>query len=151
MGKCEPYRGTICSPYISTLIFVDTQKTENSQQFIEQKLSFGYSAIRPNLSDSCKPLPLWCHQNFPECTIINSKAEPKRVCKVDCELITEKDCKTEYSLSRQSQSNGDDLFPDCSILPKKATNGNCISLSSRHLPDLPGKSVWLIYPTNVAR
>ena len=90
-------------------------------------------------------MPLWCHHNFPECTIINSKAEPKKMCKGDFELITEKDCKTEYSLSRhgQSQSNGDDLFPDCSILPKKKTNGNCISLSSRHLPDIaqPGKSL----------
>ena len=140
------YRGTICASYIqdNVLIFVE-KGTENSQEFIETKLKFGYQHMVSNFSKSCRPLalPLWCYHNFPACTVVNSKAEPKPICKSECNLIQSSYCKVEYD-GPASRNFEDDLFPDCKRLPNEdPSQMNCVSLK-RHVTSLtPGK--FLIY------
>lgn len=130
------YRGKVCSPYITdgTYIYVDTQKTTSSQDFIEKKLSVGFIEMNKLLSNSCKSysLPFLCHYHFPECSMGRT---PKMICKNECELVKTKYCKTEYKLAGIGHSNSseDDLFPDCNTLPKGTGRTNCISLG-RHFP-----------------
>ena len=141
-GKCEMYKGTICAPYIqdNVLIFVE-DGGEKRQLFIEQKLKFGYDVMSPNLTKSClsTALPLWCHHHFPQCSLVNSKAEPKSICKSECNLIQSKDCKAEYNIRGKAQSSEDDLFPDCQKLPDEdPLQTNCVSIK-RHVMSLqPG-------------
>ena len=136
-GKCELYKGKICSPYISdsSFVFVDVKERKNNQDFIEQKLSVANTAMISMLSNSCKP--------FPDCSTINSKAEPKMICKNECQQIMTKHCKAEYILAKRLGKSGDskdDIFPNCNTLPKNNRKGMCFSLTRHVLPPInPGK------------
>ena len=151
VGKCEMYKGTRCRPYIqdNVLIFVDRGR-QKSQEFIEMKLQFGYDHMFENLTKSCKSaaLPLWCHHHFPQCSVANAKAEPKSLCKSECNIIQSDDCKAEYDETKQesSQSSEDDLFPNCKLLPSEdPLQSNCVSIK-RYVPSLrTGKYLYLVY------
>ena len=108
---------------------------QKNQDFIETKLTIGYKYMSANLTKSCRPLalPLWCHHHFPTCSVVNSKAEPKPICRSDCNLIQNHYCKALYNETRKTslQSSEDDLFPQCKLLPKEnPSRTNCVSIKS---------------------
>lgn len=147
-GKCEMYKGEICAPYIqdNVLIFVE-EAVEKQQVFIEKTLKFGYAAMKPNLTKSCgsAALPLWCHHHFPQCSLVNSKGEPKSICKSECNRIQSKECKAEYNERKKAQSSDGDLFPDCNLLPDEdPLQKNCVSIK-RYVPSIVGNYVVLVF------
>ena len=148
------YKGTICAPYIQDNVHVFVERgVRKSQTFMEEKLTFGYQYMSPNLSKSCSPaaLPLWCYHHFPPCTLVNSKRQAKPICKSECERIERQDCKKEYDEKKKadkaekktsSQNSEDDLFPDCKLLPNENPfqSTTCVSIK-RHVTSLQtGKS-----------
>lgn len=146
------YRGTICAPYIqdNIPIFVE-DGIKKSQDFIETKLKFGYQHMIANLSKACRPaaLPLWCHHHFPTCSVVNSIAEPKSICKSECGLIESQYCKVEYDGTRKAsyQPSEDDLFPDCKSLPSEGPlQMNCVSIK-RHVTTLQSGKLTFVKQT----
>ncbi|XP_041360265.1 tyrosine-protein kinase transmembrane receptor Ror-like isoform X2 [Gigantopelta aegis] len=131
-GFCQIYRGSTCSKFVGNMsIYVNSKFTQSrrEERFIAAFAVIGSSS---HLSTQCQEyaIPSLCFHAFPLCMEGGENAEPRQICKDECEVLENDVCRTEYVLAKRHPLIGNSLLPNCEKLAESGTpkGDNCIRI-----------------------
>lgn len=113
-GRCQPFRGTICSKYISD-IFVPNFKPQKQS---DENISIAAEILRDFMRPSCKRsfVKVLCYSLFPPCQP-GKCPRPQLLCKDQCEVLRARTCSKESRLLKtRLGAVADEIIPNCSKL-----------------------------------
>ena len=146
-GYCAPYNGAVCRNYIvgRGLVWFNISQDNAGGWRNEEITSAIKEELINNLAEPCRSAAeaMLCHYAFPDCSIKEGEAAGLPLCYEDCVAIKDMFCYTQWAdLIRQRErgvtirSRGHFRLPDCSTLPRLASNSANATCTRSGLTDM---------------
>ncbi|XP_052264611.1 inactive tyrosine-protein kinase transmembrane receptor ROR1-like isoform X2 [Dreissena polymorpha] len=120
---CQLHRSTVCATHVGNKTIHVTSRYAQGLREDRVVTALGVIGNSNDLSESCGKyaIPSICHYSFPQCEEGSQDAQPRMICKDECEMLENHICREEYITAKHHQLIDKSVLPICQDLPDYGT------------------------------